>query len=457
MRRVLTWVSAYSLALSCCTVAMSAGPLAVQGAKIITISGETIPSGTILMQDGKIIAVGADVKIPGEAKVIDGSGKVVMPGIVDAHSARGMSQANEQNSLVPFLSVVDSIDPNSDYFEECRRNGVTTAAVVPGNSTLIGGKAAIVTTAGQYVNDMLLRRDSALKLSLRPTSGSRMNQLARLRKELDKAQKALAKEAEEKEDADSQEADSKASETSTQDDAKSGDAQDKKDAESDADEGSDAEKKDAADEKPNAAEDEGLAALKAAVSGEMPVYIYCDIAMDVAAALKLSQDYQLDTIYVLGQDCHKAAKLLAGNQRPVILDPTLVYWETDPRTREDSKIVVPEIMDAADVSYIFQTDDPGSRRTIGSSYFWFQAATAIKSGLDEADALRAITLAPAELLGIDALVGSIEVGKDANLMILTGEPLDISTWVEHTIVGGEVVYQRSEDEKLERLLSPAAE
>ena len=74
--------------------------------------------------------------MPGEAKVIDATGKVVMPGIVDAHNASGMSQANEQAAVVPFLSVVDSIDPVDHYFEECRRNGVTTAAVVPGNSTL---------------------------------------------------------------------------------------------------------------------------------------------------------------------------------------------------------------------------------------------------------------------------------------------------------------------------------
>ena len=71
-----------------------------------------------------------------------------MPGFIDAHNSAGMSQANEQNSVVPFLSVVDSIDPIANYFEECRRNGITSAAVVPGNSTLIGGKAAIVKTGG---------------------------------------------------------------------------------------------------------------------------------------------------------------------------------------------------------------------------------------------------------------------------------------------------------------------
>ncbi len=449
MNRVLAFVAACSCVLSCCSSAKAAGPLAIQGAKIITISGDIIPSGTILIKEIKIIAVGSDVAIPGEAKVIDAEGKVVMPGIVDAHNASGMSQANEQNPLVPFLSVVDSIDPSSSYFEECRRNGVTTAAVVPGDSTLIGGKAAIVHTAGQYVNDMLLRRDSALKISLRPTSGNRMNQLVRLRKELDKAQKAI--------DAESEGEDASGDDDKAEDDS---DADNKTEEDSEPDESEkdddDSDEPEKAEEKKDAA-DEGLDALKAALRGDMPVYIYCDVAMDVATALKLTEQYKLNTIFVLGRECYRAAKLLSGTDRPVILDASLVFWETDPRTREDEKIVLPQLYATAGVPFIFQTADPGSRRTVGSSYFWYQAATAIKYGLSEADALAAITLEPAKLLGIDALVGSIEVGKDADLMILTGEPLDIATWVDQTIVGGEVVYQRSEDEKLERLLSPAAE
>ncbi|MEM7558709.1 MAG: amidohydrolase family protein [Planctomycetota bacterium] len=422
---------------------MAAGPLAIQNAKIITVSGDTIEKGTILIRDGVIEAVGTDVKVPGEALVIDGEGKVVMPGLIDAHNAAGMSQANEQNSVVPFLSVVDSIDPIATYFEECRRNGITSAAVVPGNSTLIGGKAAIVKTAGQYVNDMLVRRDSALKISLRPVSGSRMSHLARLRKELDKAKKALEKE---------EEGEKKDDEKSKEPEKKEADSKDAKPGEEKKEESSD-EKKPAA---PTAA-DEGMKALKAVVQGKMPVYIYCAEAMDVPAAMTLIKEYNLKPIFVLGRNCHKASKMLAAKGQTVILDPTLVYWETNPRTREDEKIVIPEIYHAAKVPYIFQVSSSSSSGTDGSSYFWYQAATAVKYGASEKDALAALTLEPAKLLGIDKMVGSIEEGKEADLVILTGDPLEITTWVEHTIVGGEVVYDRSEDEKLERLLAPKAE
>jgi imidazolonepropionase-like amidohydrolase len=428
----------------CCSRGHAVGPLAIQGAQIITVSGERIENGTILIRDGKIEAVGTDIELPGEAKVIDATGKVVMPGIVDAHNAAGMSQANEQAAVVPFLSVVDSIDPVDSYFEECRRNGVTTAAVVPGNSTLIGGKAAIVKTAGEYVNDMLVRRDSGLKISLRPTSGSRMSQMAQLRKELDKAKQALEEPKQE---------------SSAEDKATQADKEDQKESEKE----EDSEESAAEDDQQSAANakaedaDEGLEALKLALQGKMPVYIYCETGMDALAACRLIDDYQLTAIFVLGRDCYKAAKSLADRHQTVILDSELVFWETNERTREDTKVVIPEVYLQAGVPFIFQTEDPSSRRTLGSSYYWYQAATAVKYGLSEAQALAAITLEPAKVLGIDSMVGSIEVGKDADLVILTGDPLDISSWVESTIVAGQIVYNRDEDKKLERLLSPAAE
>lgn len=426
---------------------LAEGPLAIQNAKIITVSGQTLDKGTVLIRNGKIEAVGQDVDVPGEALIIEGEGKVVMPGIIDAHNADGMSQANERNAVVPFLSVVDSIDPNATYFEECRRNGITSAAVVPGNSTLIGGKAAIVKTSGQYVNDMLIRADSALKLSLRPVSGSRMSQMAQLRKELQKAQDALQDEAKKEKDKDKEEAKDEASEEEADEDQPTESSEDE-DEESD----SNGDKA----EGPNA-ENEGLEVLKLALQGKMPVYIYCEYAMDIVAAKKLADDFGLKSILVLGQDCYRAADLLAELKQTVILDPTLVFWDTNPRTREDKKVVLPEIYQQAGVPYIFQVSSANSRGSQGSSYFWYQAATAVKYGLSEKDALAALTLEPAKLLSVDSMVGSIEVGKDADLVVLTGDPLDISTWVEYTIIGGEIVYDRAEDEKLERLLSPVAE
>lgn len=419
----------------CPSLASAAGPLAIKAGKLIPISGEPLENAVILIRDGKIEAVGTDVEIPVEAKVIDASDRVVMPGFIDAHNPSGMSQANERNSNVPFLSAVDSIDPILNYFEDCRRDGITTACVIPGNSTMIGGRGAILKTAGAYVDDMLLRREAGLKLSLRPVGGSRMSHLARLRRELDKAQKSLAGDEEE---------DASPSEKSEEDSA------DKEGEEKDGEEKSE-------DDTPSQADlDEGLRVMQQVVQGEMPVFIYCDQAMDVGQALQLVKQYNLDPIFVLGRDCYQAAEMLAKQSRPVILDPTLVYWETDPQTREDKQVVVPAAFLKAEVPFVFQTDS-NSRQTSGGAYLWYQAATAIKYGMDRDAALRALTLTPAELLGVDDFVGSIEPGKDADLVILTGDPLAVDTWVDMTLVGGETVYQRSEDQKLKRLLEEPAE
>ena len=179
--------------------------------------------------------------------------------------------------------------------------------------------------------------------------------------------------------------------------------------------------------------------------------------MDVGQAIRIVDEYKLNAVMILGRDCYKAAEMLKKTGKTVILDPTLVFWETDQQTREDKKIVIPQMMMKAGVPFVFQTDNSGTRQTLGSGFLWYQAATCVKYGMSESDALRALTLTPAELLGVDGFVGSIEPGKDADLIILSGSPLSASTWVEKTLVAGEVVYDRDEDQKLKRLLEEPAE
>jgi len=422
--------------------AVAQDKLAISGATIIPVSGERIENGTILISDGRIEAVGADLDVPVEAKVIDASGQFVMPGIINVHSAAGMSQANEQNSNVPFLSVVDSIDPIRSFFGESRRNGVTTAAVVPGNSTMIGGRAAIVKTAGTYVDDMIVKRDAGLKISMAPASGSsRMSHYARLRKELQKVKDANEKEAEQKK------ADAEKAAAAKADDKKDEKKEEKKDG---------ATESEPAATTPTSSQSETAKVtretLTKLLAGELPAIIYCQTSMDVPQALTLVEEFGLKPILVLGRDCYKAAGLVAKKNIPVVLDSTMVYWRTDPITRKDEKIVLPKIFSDAGASFVFQAADSGT--TLGTHYYWYQAATAVRYGMSADAALKALTLDSAALLGIDDAVGSIEAGKDADLVILSGEPLSVSTWVETTIVGGKVVYEKSKDEELRLLLNP---
>lgn len=443
-RKGLVLIAAWGFSFACHPSGLLADTLAIKGGTILTVSAGRMEDGTILIRDGKIEAVGKDVPVPIEATVIDAKGKVVVPGFVEAHTSEDMGQSNERNDFVPFLSVVDSIDPVLDFFEESRRNGVTTTAIVPGNSTLVGGRSAILKTAGQYVDDMIVRRDAGVKVAMQPTNGSRMGHLARLRKELDKAKQSLEKRS--KGELDSQEPAKPESDEKKQDDAP------KPEGNGD---GASQPETNAASEALNASK--GLDVMMDVVAGKTPVFLYCDSAMDVANGKQLAKDYGLDCIFVLGRTAYKAVDLLKDANHPVVLDKSLVFWESEPRTRMESKVVLPKVFLDAKVPFVFQTGDGGFRTTIGSSYLWYQGAVAVKAGMSEEAALRALTLTPAELLGVSDLVGSIEAGKDADLVILSGEPLRTATWVEKTIVNGKVVYDRSNDDKLKRLLSPKAE
>jgi hypothetical protein len=436
--------------LAAATAAPAQEQLAIKGGRIMPIGQPPIDGGVILIRDGKIQAVGKDLVIPSDYRVIDASGKVVLPGFIEAHSSRGMDQANERNNNVPFLSVVDAIDPGQEYFEDCRRNGVTTVAVVPGNDTMIGGQAAVIKTAGSYVEQMIVKRQAGIKISLRPTSGrSRMSQLASLRKELDAARDTLKDEEGKRKVA---RAPSKPETPPTEENEDKADPGQPQPPAGDNPEGTGESPADVSVRRD---------ALVRLLKGEMPAFLYCDAAMDVPQALKLAREYKLKAILVLGQNCYKAAKQVAASKLPVILDPTLVFWETDPRTGEDHQIILPRIYREAGVPLTFQVTGiaggnlfraPDLPATLGTNFLWYQAATAVKYGTPEAEALEAITRRPAKLLGVENLSGSIQPGKDADLVILTGDPLKITTWVETTLVRGKVVYERAKDRKLQQLL-----
>lgn len=433
--------------------------LAIKGGRVLTLAGPPIENGVVLLRAGKIVAVGADVAIPVDAKVIDAAGKVVMPGHIETHSNRGMDQTNENNPNVPFLSVVDSIDPAQDYFDECRRNGVTTVAIVPGNNTMIGGQAAIVKTAGTYITDMLVKRAAGIKISLRPTNErSRMSQLVALRKELDDAKADLEKERKATTAADKPAPTGKDTKKEDQPEAEPGQVPPRRPPVAPGGGG----------EGPPPPSPEEAAQRRAALvrllKGEFPAFIYCELAMDVHQALRLMKDYQLRAILVLGADCHKAATALAALGQPVVLDANLVFWETDPVTGDDRRIALPAVFRAAGVPFTYQVTGfasgnlfraPNLPATLGSNYLWYQAATAVKYGVPRDEALAALASRPAKMLGLDHLVGTLEPGKDADVIVLSGDPLKLDTWVDHTIIRGQIVYQRDQDRKLKDLLQPA--
>ena len=389
MRTVWTVV----LALTAVGAVPDDAAIAIKGARVIPVSGPDLDDAVILVRGGKIEAVGKNLEIPWDARVIDGSKKVVIPGFVEAHTFRGTDRPNERLASVPFVSTFDSINPVDPFYEDALRQGITTLGVMPGNDTMIGGQGCVVRPVGVTTESMMLVKNFALKISLKPRPGvSRMAHLAALRKELHEAAEAL---------------------------------KDKK-AEPDA-------------------RREPLSRL---LKGLLPAFVYCPTASDVHRAIELAETYKFKARLILGRDGGKAAAEIAKKGYEVVLDPELEYWETDEERHDEVRRFGGEAIAKAGIRFAFQTDGLPH----GSSYLWYQAAIAVKNGLSRAEALRAATLAPAELLGLGSRIGSIEKGKDANLVLLTGDPLDAQTWVDQVLIDGKTVYERSKDEKLKRVL-----
>lgn len=386
-------------------------PLAIKAGRIIPIVGEELKDGVILIREGKIEALGQGLDIPWNARVVEAGDKTVMPGFVLAHTSSGLDRPNENLAEVPFVSAFDALDPLSSFYEDALRDGITTLLVMPGNNTLIGGTGLIVKPCGRTVEEMLVKRQAGLKISLQPYQTSRMGHFARLRQAFLELREYLRERQE-----------------------KIAEAQ---------------ERGDEAEVARWQEIDPKRQAMVDLIEGRLPAFVYCQRASDVAWALEFMEEQKFKMIPVLGPECYKAASLLAQRGLPAILDAQLITWEKDEETEKQEMRVIPQIFYQAGVRLAFQIEPSA----YGSRYLWFQAATAVKYGMPRSEALKAITLYPAQMIGLGDRVGSLEVGKDANLLLLTGDPLDVRTWVDTVLIEGQVVYERSKDERLQRLLT----
>jgi len=381
--------------------------LAVKAGRIITIAGADVKNGVILIEDGTIKAVGTDLEIPWDAFVIEAADRVVMPGFVLAHTSSGLDRENETLPEVPFLSTFDSIDPISPFFEDSLRDGVVAMLVLPGNNTLLGGTGTLVKPYGRTVEAMLVKRYTGLKISLRPSRNtSRMGHMQRFRRYMSDLKDYLEEYEQRKVDA----------------------------------------------KEENKPFDEEIDVTKQSMvdllNKRLTAFVYCDRAADVPKALEIRQTHKLNVVLVLSPDCYKAVDLVARSKLPVILDPQLVVLETNEQTNEEEMKIIPSIFHKAGVKFTFQTDTS----QYGRRYLWYQAATAVKHGMKQMEALKSITLYPAQFIGVDDRLGSIEAGKEATFIFLTGDPLDSRSWVDQVMIAGEIVYERAKDERLKKLL-----
>ena len=434
LAQLATTLAAAAMTLTATTATAQSSPpekIALTGGRIIPVVGEEIESGTIIIERGVITAIGGgdDVDIPYDATEIDVTGKVLMPGMIDAHTARGMDIANENAPVTPFLDVYDAIDPSQLYFESSLREGITALHIMPGNNTVIGGTSRVVRPIGMTVNEMTIMPQVGLKISTTPKRGfDRMSQLATLREtflELDDYLERLAEtkyeeslaEKDEKIDVGPEEARKRGKELITDQDY---------------------------DDQHN-----NLIRLR---RGDLQAWMHVGSPMDVGPAVQLANDQGLmdHTVFVVGGNTYKAIKEIARTKRPVVLPGNLFARDRDPISGEIEEVFLPTEFHDAGILFAIT---PNPDASMAERYLNYQAALMVRNGIPRNDALEAITINPATILGLEESHGSLEVGKTANIVVMSGDPLDFSTWVEQVLIDGIVAYDREKDWRLKELLA----
>lgn len=412
MKKLLLSLFAQALAVP----ALAQDLVAVKAKTILPITGPAIEDGVVLLQNGRIqkLAKAADVEIPWTAKVIDASDKIVMPTWVIAHSDGGMRGNNENMQNVPWLTVADAIDPASTYFENALRNGVGTIHVLAGSRTLLGGTGMVVRPAGRTVEDMTVTSNTGMKLSLFAGQGSRLQQIRALRRAIADIREYLADYTRRKAEFDKEQA------------AGAIPADKKWDEE--------------IDRKKRAAVD--------LIEKKLKGWLYVPSYAEVDEALRLAQE--LDLVLVLGANIDEAVPLLAKLKGTVVLDEVIEYFEKDEETQVERQLCSARMLAEAGVPFALSLGNGGP-----TSHPWWQLGTCVRNGIDRQQALEALTIVPAKLLGLGDQVGSLAEGKLGNLQILTGDPLAATTWVDTVLLEGEVVYERAKDPRFKYLFEQA--
>lgn len=399
----LLWLAGAALA----AVAAGASPAAAQdraiaftGARILTMAGEPIENGTLVIKGGKILAVGADVAIPADAERRDAAGRVIMPGIVDTHSHIGqVAGADGSGPIQPDVRAMDSIDPMSTTIDKARAGGVTTANIMPGSGHLMSGQTFYMKLRkGRTIEDIAFQmKDGAALGGMKMANGT--NPMGRSGFPGTRAKSAAL-----------------VREVLTE--AKAYCAGDRK------------------------KRDIGKEALCEVLSGERLVHFHSHRADDIMTVLRLKQEFGFNVLLQHGTETWKIADELAKAGVPVsniTLDAPGGKLET-----MDLRMDNAGILERAGVLVSIHSDDA----IVDSRMMLREAALAVRGGMSRDGALKALTINGAKQMKLDARVGSLEPGKDADFLVLDGDPLSAYSHVLETWVEGDKLFDRSKPEDL---------
>jgi imidazolonepropionase-like amidohydrolase len=385
--------------------------IAITGGTVYPVSGPKIENATVLIRDGRIAAVGANVPVPAGATRIDASGKWITPGLIDGAGQMGLREisavqnTNEAtlrgNDVAAAFNVLEGINPASTLIAVTRMEGITTTLAVP-NGNLIWGQAALIDLDGATIEAMRVKSPAAMVADLSEGSkdaggGSRAGVAQRLRRVLNDAREYATRRA-------------------------------------------DYRRRQIQDLSASAAD---LEALQPVLRGELPLLVVANRRSDIETALRIAKEYKLRLILAGAAEGWMIPGEIAAAGVPVLVEPLdnipsydalgIRYENAAMLAKGGAKVA---LMETA-------TENTRDLRQ--------QAGNAVANGMTWDQALRAVTLTPAEILGVGDRYGSLDAGKVANVVIWTGDPFDFSTGVEHVFIRGRDIPLRSrQTELLER-------
>lgn len=378
----------------------------IKNAKIYTMEEEGIIEGDILIQNGKIMKIG---KVEEEdALVIDANGKFVFPGMVEAHCHLGMEESaigfegddvNETTDpITPHMRAIDGCNPMDETIVNACKAGVTSVAAGPGSANVIGGTFVAYKTHGICIDEMKIKEAIAMKAAFgenpkrvyheKGKIRTRMNIAALLRETLMKTREYMMKK-----------------------EAAKGDIM------------------------RMPAYDMKLEAMIPVLKKELPLKCHAHRADDILTVIRIAKEFDIKVTLDHCTNGEVIKKQIKESGFPAIVGPSFGHKTKFELANKSFK--TPAILHEAGILIAITTDSP----VIPEEYLPLCAALAMKNGLDEMEALKAITINPAKILGLDDRIGSIKEGKDADLIICDSSLLDTMNHVNYTIINGEIVYQ----------------
>jgi imidazolonepropionase-like amidohydrolase len=353
--------------------------LALTHLRILTVTKGTIDSGTIVIAGGKIAAIGADVKLPAGARIVEGRGLVAFPGLVHPYSRLGLPDVPGSTGSTPQHLAFDELNPSSEAFAVAARSGVTTVVLQPAGSG-IAGQATAMKPSGWTREEQVIEKSSALRILLQPGTAGK----DALRQALEAGRKAI-----------------------------------------------EGEKK-----SPPLKPDEKGAVLAKFLKGELPALVEVPGPAELLhfwQVLEPFAEFKPRVTFAASPDVYKAASDLGSRKARVLLRPLVAFA---PYTRERVNTAAELVRAGAEVALAPISDSPEALQGC-----LFRVAELVKYGLPREAALRAVTIVPAEIAGIEKRVGSLEAGKDADLLLFSGDPLSPQSRLRDVYINGAPVYR----------------